>query len=38
MENIPFSVFDLSPIVEGSNASDAFQRSLRLVQKVEELG
>ncbi|MGN6551026.1 MAG: LLM class flavin-dependent oxidoreductase [Pararhizobium sp.] len=35
---IPFSVLDLSPIAEGSTASDALAQSLRLAQHVEELG
>src|SRR3982750_3104320 len=35
---IPFSVLDLSPIVEGGSASDAFRRSLDLAQHVERWG
>jgi luciferase family oxidoreductase group 1 len=37
LQNIPLSVLDLSPIVAGSNASEAFRRSLSLAQKAEEL-
>ena len=32
---IPFSVLDLSPIVEGSSASDAFRDTLDLARQVE---
>jgi luciferase family oxidoreductase group 1 len=35
---IPFSVLDLSPIVEGSTAADAFRRSLDLAQHAERWG
>ncbi|CAG9621623.1 LLM class flavin-dependent oxidoreductase [Sutcliffiella rhizosphaerae] len=36
--NIPLSVLDLAPIVEGSNASVSFQNSVELAQHVEGLG
>ena len=35
---IPFSVLDLSPIVEGSTATDAFRRSRDLAQHAERWG
>lgn len=35
---IPFSVLDLSPIAEGSTASDALRNSLELAQHAERLG
>jgi luciferase family oxidoreductase group 1 len=35
---IPFSVLDLSPIVEGSDASQSFRNSLDLARHVEEWG
>ncbi len=35
---IPFSVLDLSPIVEGGSATDALQRSRALARHVERLG
>ena len=35
---IPFSVLDLSPIVEGATASDAFRNSLDLARHAERLG
>ena len=35
---IPYSVLDLSPIVEGSNAAASLQHSLQLAQHVEQLG
>jgi len=35
---IPFSVLDLSPIAEGSTASDALRNSLELAQHAEKLG
>jgi len=35
---IPFSVLDLSPIAQGGNAAQAFQRSRELAQHVERLG
>ncbi|WCL49181.1 LLM class flavin-dependent oxidoreductase [Leptospira sp. GIMC2001] len=38
LQTIPFSVLDLSPIVEGSNATESFRRSLTLAKRAEELG
>ncbi len=35
---VPFSVLDLSPIVQGGTAADAFQRSRELAQHAERLG
>ncbi|HJZ63799.1 MAG TPA: LLM class flavin-dependent oxidoreductase [Candidatus Acidoferrum sp.] len=35
---IPFSVLDLSPIAEGSTASDALRNSLEVAQRAERLG
>jgi luciferase family oxidoreductase group 1 len=35
---IPFSVLDLSPIVTGGTASDAFRNTLALAQHAEKLG
>ena len=35
---IPISVLDLSPVVEGSTAADSFRNSLSLAQHVERLG
>jgi luciferase family oxidoreductase group 1 len=35
---IPFSVLDLSPIVEGASAADAFANSRHLAQQAERLG
>ncbi|MEO7963201.1 MAG: LLM class flavin-dependent oxidoreductase [Gemmatimonadaceae bacterium] len=35
---IPFSVLDLAPIVEGSDAADAFRRSLDLARHAERYG
>jgi len=35
---IPFSVLDLSPIAEGSTASDALRNSVELAQHAESLG
>ena len=35
---IPFSVLDLSPIAEGSTASDALRNSVELAQHAERLG
>jgi luciferase family oxidoreductase group 1 len=35
---IPYSVLDLSPIVEGSNAAVSLQNSLKLAQHTEQLG
>ena len=36
--SIPLSVLDLSPINEGSNATQSFKNSAKLAQHVEELG
>jgi luciferase family oxidoreductase group 1 len=38
MPNIPFSVLDLSPIVEGATAADALRNSLELARAAEALG
>ncbi|MGG0938394.1 LLM class flavin-dependent oxidoreductase [Brevibacillus centrosporus] len=38
LRNIPLSVLDLSPIVEGSNATDSYKNSLDLAQHVEKWG
>jgi luciferase family oxidoreductase group 1 len=35
---IPFSVLDLSPIVQGATAADAFRNTLQLAQHAERLG
>ncbi len=35
---IPFSVLDLSPIVKGNTATDAFRNTLALAQHAEKLG
>ena len=35
---IPFSILDLSPIAEGSTASDALRNSVELAQQAERLG
>lgn len=35
---VPFSILDLSPIVEGGAAAEAFQRSLDLARQAERLG
>lgn len=35
---IPFSILDLSPIAEGSDAATSFQRSLDLAQHGERWG
>ena len=35
---IPFSVLDLSPIVRGNSATDAFRNTLALAQQAEKLG
>lgn len=37
-ENIPFSVLDLCPIVEGKTAADAFRNTRELAQHAERLG
>ncbi len=34
----PFSILDLAPIVEGSNAAEALHNSLDLAQHAETLG
>lgn len=36
--DIPISVLDLAPIVEGGTASDAFRNSVELAQHAEKLG
>ena len=36
--SVPLSVLDLSPIVQGATAADAFRRTLDLAQHVERLG
>lgn len=36
--DIPVSVLDLSPVVEGGTAADSFRNSLELAQHVERLG
>ncbi|MBY7144958.1 LLM class flavin-dependent oxidoreductase [Virgibacillus sp. NKC19-3] len=36
--NIPLSVLDLAPIVEGSNPSESFKNSVDLAQHVEQFG
>jgi luciferase family oxidoreductase group 1 len=38
LKNTPLSVLDLSPIVVGGSAADAFHRSLDLAQHVEKRG
>ena len=38
ISNIPFSVLDLSPIVEGDEAADALRKTLSLARRVEDLG
>ncbi|HET6551952.1 MAG TPA: LLM class flavin-dependent oxidoreductase [Dyella sp.] len=35
---LPFSVLDLAPVTEGSNAAQAFANSLNLAQRAESLG
>ncbi|HYD85339.1 MAG TPA: LLM class flavin-dependent oxidoreductase, partial [Opitutus sp.] len=35
---VPFSILDLSPIVQGGTAAQAFQRSRELAQHAERLG
>ncbi|RYX96235.1 MAG: LLM class flavin-dependent oxidoreductase [Comamonadaceae bacterium] len=35
---IPFSLLDLSPIIRGNNAGDAFRNSLALAQHAEKFG
>ena len=36
--HIPYSVLDLSPIVEGASASDAFRNTMDLAQRAEGWG
>ncbi|MGJ9459060.1 LLM class flavin-dependent oxidoreductase [Oceanobacillus sp. CF4.6] len=36
--NIPLSVLDLAPIIEGSNATQSFKESVELAQHVEKWG
>ncbi|MBC7900678.1 MAG: LLM class flavin-dependent oxidoreductase [Saprospiraceae bacterium] len=38
LSGIPFSVLDLSPIVEGGTAADAFRNTLDLARTAERLG
>jgi luciferase family oxidoreductase group 1 len=38
MSKIPFSVLDLSPIVEGGGATQSFRNTLDLAQRTERLG
>lgn len=38
LANVPFSVLDLAPIVEGATAADAFRNTARLARHVEQLG
>jgi len=38
LSNIPLSVLDLSPIVEGGTAADAFRNTLDLARSSEKLG
>ena len=38
LTDIPFSVLDLAPIVQGGNAADSFKRSVALARHVEQLG
>lgn len=38
ISEIPFSVLDLSPIVEGNTPADAFQNTLELAKHAEKLG
>ncbi len=38
MDAIPFSILDLSPIVEGASAADALRNSLELARAAEALG
>ena len=37
-ENIPISILDLVPIVEGGAASESFRNSIELAQQAEKLG
>ncbi len=38
LQDIPFSILDLAPITEGNTAETTFKNSLKLAQRVEELG
>ncbi len=38
LANIPFSLLDLAPIVQGGNAADAFRNTVALAQHAERLG
>ncbi|WP_078553705.1 LLM class flavin-dependent oxidoreductase [Bacillus alkalicellulosilyticus] len=38
LANTQFSVLDLAPILEGSNAVESFQNSMKLAQAVEQFG
>ena len=38
LNEIPYSVLDLSPIIEGGTPADALQNTLELAQHVEKLG
>lgn len=38
LKDIPVSVLDLAPIVEGETPADSFHKSLQLAQKVESFG
>ena len=38
LSNIPFSVLDLAPVPEGSDAADSFRNTLELARRAESLG
>ena len=38
LSEIPFSVLDLAPIIEGGTAGEAFRNSLELAQHAENWG
>jgi len=38
LANVPFSVLDLAPIIEGGSIADAFRNTVTLAQHVEKLG
>ena len=38
LSKIPFSVLDLSPVVEGSTPSESFRNTLDLARRAEKLG
>lgn len=38
LSEIPFSVLDLSPVIEGATPADAFRNTLSLAQHIERLG